>query len=203
LPLLCEVTCKLIGLDALLPGFGFTTVIAYIPAVASEPLAVSCVEEVNVVVSTPPANSTSAPLTKSLPVMVIEKPPAVTDIGETLAITGVGFHSVTVLWPAALDSAALSAWMVTLFGLGRVAGAVYTPVALIVPVAARPPVTPFTCQVTLVFEAPVTVAVNGCGSPTRTVAGFGETVTETFGGTGGGAPGAADPEPDVKPAQFA
>lgn len=64
--------------------------------------------------------------------------------------------------------------------------------------------TPFTCQVTLVFEAPVTVAVNGCESPARTVAGFGETLTETFGGGGGGgAPGSADPEPDVKPAQFA
>jgi hypothetical protein len=58
LPLLCEVTCKLIALDALLPGFGFTTVIAYIPAVASEPVALSCVEEVNVVVSTPPASCT-------------------------------------------------------------------------------------------------------------------------------------------------
>jgi dipeptide/tripeptide permease len=63
-------------------------------------------------------------LTKLLPVIVIEKLPAVMDIGETLAMTGVGFHSVTALWPAALESASLAAWMVTLFGLGRVAGAV-------------------------------------------------------------------------------
>src|ERR1700734_3992499 len=58
LPLLCEVTCKLIPLDALLPGFGFTTVVAYIPGVPSEPLALSCVEEVNVVVSILPASCT-------------------------------------------------------------------------------------------------------------------------------------------------
>src|ERR1700722_2376457 len=58
LPLLCEVTCKLIVPEALLPGFGFTTAIAYIPALPSAPVAESCVERVNVVVSATPANCT-------------------------------------------------------------------------------------------------------------------------------------------------
>lgn len=40
-------------------------------------------------------------------------------------------------------------------------GAVYKPVELIVPTLLFPPVTPLTCQVTAVLEAPVTVAVNG------------------------------------------
>jgi hypothetical protein len=124
------------------------------------------------------------------------------DIGEMLAITGVGFHKVTALCPAAVESATLTASTVTVFGFGSVAGAVYTPVELTVPVADAPPVTPFTCQVTLELEVPVTATVNGCESPARTVAEFGETLTVTFGG-GGGAPGLPDPDPVVRPAQLA
>jgi hypothetical protein len=139
-------------------------------------------------------------LTKLLPVTVIEKLPAAIDIGEMLAITGVGFHKVTALCPAALESAALTASTVTVLAPGIVAGAVYTPVELTVPVADAPPVTPFTCQVTLALEFPVTVAVNGCESPARTVAEFGETLTVTC---GGGAPGFPDPDPAVRPAQLA
>jgi len=40
-------------------------------------------------------------------------------------------------------------------------GAVYRPVELMVPTLLFPPVMPFTCHVTAVLEAPVTVAVNG------------------------------------------
>jgi hypothetical protein len=77
------------------------------------------------------------------------------------------------------------------FGLGKVAGAVYTPVELIVPVEAAPPVTLLTCQVTEVLAEPVTVAVNGWVRPARTVTGFGATVTVMLagGGVGGGVPG--------------
>jgi hypothetical protein len=39
-------------------------------------------------------------------------------------------------------------------------GAAYSPAELIVPVDEDPPVTPFTCHVTAVFEALVTVALN-------------------------------------------
>jgi hypothetical protein len=60
---------------------------------------------------------------------------------------------------------------------------VYTPEALIVPVDALPPVIPFTCQLTAVFEEPLTVAPNDCAALTRTLAEFGETVTTT--GAGG------------------
>ena len=74
----CDVTCKLTAPEVLLPGFGSTTVISYDPAVASVPEAASCVAETNAVVSAAPASSTWAPLTKLLPVTVMEKPPAVT-----------------------------------------------------------------------------------------------------------------------------
>jgi hypothetical protein len=158
-----------------------------------------------VVVSGEPASITWAPLTKLLPVTAIAIAPCVTGIGEIVVSTGTGFQSVTALWPAALESAMLTACTVTEFGLGNAAGAVYTPDALIVPVEAAPPVTPFTCQVTDMFEVPVTVALNGCARPARTVIGFGETETATWGGGGGGEPGFPGLPADepVTPAQSA
>jgi hypothetical protein len=62
---------------------------------------------------------------------------------------------------------------------------VYIPDALIVPVEALPPVTPFTCQVTEVFDDPVTVALNGFVAPARTLALEGEIATVTPGPEGG------------------
>jgi hypothetical protein len=59
---------------------------------------------------------------------------------------------------------------VTVGGEGRIPGAVYTPLAEIVPIVGFPPVTAFTFQVTVVFVVPVTPAVNACGSPSRTPA---------------------------------
>jgi len=50
-----------------------------------------------------------------------------------------------------------------------------------VPVEALPPVTLFTCQVTDVFEAFVTVAVNCCVADVTTGAVFGLTITVTAG----------------------
>jgi hypothetical protein len=83
--------------------------------------------------------------------------PWVTVIGETVVNTGTGFQTVTELGPTALKSAMLTACTVTVFGLGKVAGAMYTPDVLIVPVGAAPPVTLLTCQVTDIFDEPVTV----------------------------------------------
>lgn len=57
-------------------------------------------------------------------------------------------------------SAWLAAMMVTLAGLGIVAGAVYMPELDMVPTVEFPPVTPFTDQVTAVFVEFETVAVN-------------------------------------------
>ena len=52
-----------------------------------------------------------------------------------------------------------------------------------VPVAALPPCTPFTCQVTEVLVVPLTAAANCCVPPPVTVADVGEifTATETTG----------------------
>ncbi len=146
------------------------------------PLAVSCIEETNVVVSTAPLSRTCAPPEKLWPVIDSVKPPAVTDVGAMLLKTGVGFQSVTLLSPVALESAALIASIVTLFGFGKLAGAVYTPEELIVPAAALPPATPFTSQVTPVFDVPVTLALKVCVAPMRTFTGLGDTETLTAGG---------------------
>lgn len=69
-----------------------------------------------------------------------------------------------------------SAWEIAatvIVPLGTVAGALYEPLALIVPVAAAPPVTPFTCQITAVFVVFVTVATNCCVNPTCTAGDLG------------------------------
>jgi hypothetical protein len=60
----------------------------------------------------------------------------------------VAFHNVTLLVPLALESAADAAPIVIAFEFGKLAGAVYTPDPLIVPLVALPPATPFTDQVT-------------------------------------------------------
>jgi hypothetical protein len=62
---------------------------------------------------------------------------------------------------------------------------VYIPDKLIVPVEALPPVTPFTCQVTEVFDVPATVALKGFVAPARTVALGGVTMTVTLCPEGG------------------
>jgi hypothetical protein len=93
-----------------------------------------------------------------------------------------------------------SAWLVavtcTVAVEGRSAGAVYTPFAVIVPLAALPPATPFTFHVTAVSVALVTVAVKVCVLPSRTelLEGVTETLTERGGGGGGGG-GATGPAP--------
>jgi hypothetical protein len=69
--------------------------------------------------------------------------------------------------PVALAEAALAAETVTTWAEGITAGAAYKPLAEIVPVAAEPPVTPFTCQVTAWLVVPVTVAVNCVVAPRR------------------------------------
>ena len=185
LPPLKEVTCKFWEAEVALPGLGFITATANIPADASLPLAVSCVEDTKLVASGAPARSTWAPLTNPLPFTVIAKAPAGTDVGAMSASTGAGFRSVSVLLPVALASAELTARTVTEFELGTATGAVNRPDELIVPVAVLPPATPFTCQLTAVFEDPATVALNDLVAPTRTVALAGETVTVTLDPEGG------------------
>jgi hypothetical protein len=185
-PLLVEVTCKFCEADVALPGLGFIAATANVPADDSLPVAVSCVDDTKVVASGAPARSTSAPPTNPLPFTVIAMAPAGTDAGAMLVRTGTGFCSVTALLPDAVGSTELTAATATVPELGTVVGAVYTPVELIVPVATLPPAKLFTCQVTEVFDDPVTVALKVCDAPARTFALAGETATVTL-----------DPEGDV------
>jgi hypothetical protein len=67
--------------------------------------------------------------------------------------------------------------MVIEAGLGRAAGAVYKPVALILPTVVSPPAIPFTDHVTDWSITFLTLALNCCVSPARTFAVAGETVT--------------------------
>jgi hypothetical protein len=61
-----------------------------------------------------------------------------------------------------------------------VAGALYIPLLLIVPLPVFPPGIPSTDQVTAVLPVPVTVAVNACECSTCKVADLGPTVTFTL-----------------------
>ncbi len=92
-----EVTWRLIALEALLPGSGLTTVTANVPTVAAVPVACNRVEVEKVVANGAPPSITCAPLTKLLPVTVMEMEPCVTDIGEIVVSTGVGFQIVAAL----------------------------------------------------------------------------------------------------------
>jgi len=184
-PLLAGVTCKLWEAEVAVPGLGFITDIEKFPADASLPVAVSCVEDTKVVASGAPARSTCEPLTNPLPFTVIANAPAGTDVGAMPVRTSIGFCNVTVLPPVALESAELTARTVTVLEPWTAFGAVYMPDELIVPVAALPPVTPFTCQVTAEFDDPVTVALKDCVAPARTFAVAGETVTVALDPEGG------------------
>jgi len=99
------------------------------------------------------------------------------EVGLIALRVGVGLRSVTLLDALAEESAALVARIVIVFGFGKEAGAVYMPEALMVPVVELPPETLFTVQTTPVLLVPVTVAVNCCELPARTLAGLGETET--------------------------
>jgi hypothetical protein len=180
-----EVTCKFCEPEVALPGLGFTTTTENVPAEGALPVAVSCVADTKVVAIGEPANITCAPLTKLLPFTVIVKLPEETDAGEMLVSKGAGFQSVTVPLPDAEASATLTAFMVTKLELGTLPGAVYAPEELIKPLAALPPVTPFTSQLTDVFDDPLTVALNDCVAPARTLTVPGETETVTPGGEDG------------------
>ena len=166
--------------DVIDPGSGFTTV-TWIDmpccAVVAVPVAVSWVDDTNFVVSACVPNITLAPLTNLLPEIVIEKLPTATAVGETPVTVGTGFSSVIMVLPERLLSDEEVASMLMEFGLGRVAGAVYMPVALIIPSGALPPTTPFTDQTTAWLTVPLTLAVNWSVSPARTLPVAGVTAT--------------------------
>jgi hypothetical protein len=94
-----------------------------VPDVDAEPVAVSFVAETKVVLSVAPANKTWAPLTKLLPFIVSVNAPVANDCGFTLPRVGDAFHSVSVAVAVALESAALTALIVTLPAAGIALGA--------------------------------------------------------------------------------
>jgi hypothetical protein len=103
------------------PAHGFTTVIGGVPALAirdADTVAVSCVEETNVVVSAVPFQFTMEPLTKLVPftVKVNPGPPAVAQVGLSELMVGLALMVITsVCWALVLQGVApLLAVMVTL-----------------------------------------------------------------------------------------
>jgi hypothetical protein len=90
--------------------------------------------------------------------------------------------SVTTAEAVALLSALLEAVTVIVGGEGIVLGAVYKPLGEIVPAVALPPATPPANHVTLLFEAPVTVAWNCCEWLRATFTCVGSKVTVTTAG---------------------
>ena len=81
-------------------------------------------------------------------------------LGAMELIVGAGFTIVADAVPDCVGSTMLTAFTVTVFGAGGTAGAVYSPVASIVPTAAFPPPTPFTDHVRVRFRLPVTFPEN-------------------------------------------
>ncbi len=106
--------------------------------------------------------------------------------------------SLTIV-AAALSDFVASAWLFavicTVADAGRIAGAVYTPSAVIVPDAALPPGASFTLQLTAVSAVFATFAENGIAFPSITDPLFGEIVTVMDGGGGGGGTDGTAPPP--------
>lgn len=96
-------------------------------------------------------------------------------VGEILTITG--RRIVTVADADLVLSAIEVATTVTCAGLGTAPGAVYKPLAEIVPQLAPEQPLPLTLQVTLVLDVPPTIAVNCSVFPVTTCALPGETLT--------------------------
>jgi len=107
-----------------LPGSGFSTEIANVPALLALPVAVSCVADTKVVAKELPETRTVAPVMKLAPVRVSEKVPRLTEEGEIPVRVGVGLRSVTTEELDLEVSAALVAVTETVLGEGREAGAV-------------------------------------------------------------------------------
>src|SRR5271168_383140 len=78
--------------------------------------------------------------------------PCGTSSGVRLESCGTGLFSVAPALPSLLTSDNSAAPMVIAFGAGGNSGALYNPLASIVPSTAFPPATPFTDQFTLGFD---------------------------------------------------
>jgi len=86
-------TLRTSGVDTA-SGPGFTTVMLTEPAVVAVPVAISRVEEENVVASATPFHNTLAPLTKRLPTTYILNGPNGMGFGARLVVNGVWLRTV-------------------------------------------------------------------------------------------------------------
>ena len=112
--------------EGVLFEIGFVTTIDTVPTCAdvAVPVATICVDVSDVTVSKVEPKPTVAPLTKLEPVIVSEIDPTINWFGVTDVICATGFKSVTALMPETVGLAVMAASTVTVFGDGRVAGAV-------------------------------------------------------------------------------
>ena len=152
--------------------------------------------ETKVVARGAPFISTCAPETKLAPVTVRVYAPKFVTAGVMPVMVGVGFRTVTALVEFFVESAALTAVTVIVFGEGSAAGAVYAPVVSMVPRAEEPPAALFTDQVTELLLVPVTVAEKVREAPARIFAVAGATVTATTAAGAVGIFGEVEEEPD-------
>lgn len=118
-----------------------------------------------------------------------------------IALTLTSLVSVTVAVPNRLTLAWLVARIVIVADEGKIAGAVYSPLASMVPhcVPAQP--VPETLHATPEVDVLLTVAVNDCVPPRKTLAVVGETLTLMGGGGGGEEPPPPPPQAETHPAR--
>jgi len=109
--------------------------------------------------------------------------------GRTPAAVGEMLTATSLVTVTLADALALAeAWLVAVTVMappGKIAGAMYWPLAEIVPICELPPATPFTLQLTSRFDVPLTVAWKFTVVPSRGDAFVGEMLTVTSAGGGG------------------
>jgi hypothetical protein len=98
-------------------------------------------------------------------------------LGLTCSTDGIGLMSVTTHAADAAGLTTLTARTVTFEPTAAARGAVYFPVASIVPTVELPPATSLTVHVMAVLAAPSTVAINRRSPPSGTFTAVGETRT--------------------------
>src|ERR1700687_1722271 len=176
-------TCSANAFEVSEPGSGLITVTCTVPACAlvAVPVAVSSVEETNVVGRNTPPNDTTAPLANFWPETTRVKLPTGIVVGSTAFTMGAGLVSVAVPVEVAVVAARRVAVTWIVFGVGTVAGAVYNPPAEIVPTVALPPAIPLMAHFTAVLPpAPFTVVRYASVEPAAICGVAGLTCTVTW-----------------------
>ncbi len=122
----------------------------------------SCVDDTYVVVSAVVPRYTTAPCANCNPFSVIVNAPCATSSGATLVNCGTGLFSVALAFPSLLVFEVSTALMAMELGAGGNSGAVYIPLALMVPNVALPPAIPLIDQFTAGLDPSPDFAVYCC-----------------------------------------